>query len=131
MVCSSNHGADDCCWQVQFALWVHGNGLESLGHDLHVRMHPFQAPQCPADGLILGRFGKNAQDRNDALWCAAVAALFMDQMIGAGMCHLPCWCMAMDWQARGTSCMSGSIHFRPHDAQQVGWFWADLAKCEG
>ena len=92
MVCGSVHGADDWCWHVQFALLVCGDGLTSLGHDLHVRVHPFQAPQHPADGLVLGGFGRNSLDRNDASWCVALS---MEQMIGAGMFHLPCWCMAM------------------------------------
>ena len=96
-----------------------GNGLTSLGHDLHVMMHPFQAPQHPEDRLVLSGFGRNALDRNDALWCVA---LFMEEIVGAGMLHLPCWCMAMDGQARGVSCMSECIHFKPHDAQQVDWF---------
>ena len=54
---------------------MHGNGLTSLGHDLHARMHPFQAPQCPAGGLVSGGFGRNALDRNDVSWCVA---LFME-----------------------------------------------------
>ena len=58
MVCASVHGADDCCWLVLLVLWVFCNGLTSLEHDLHVRMHLFQAQQDPADGLVVGRLGK-------------------------------------------------------------------------
>ena len=61
--------------------------LTSLGRDLHVKMHPFQALQCPADGLDLGRFGKTAQDRNDTLWCVP---LVVELMIAADTFHLLC-----------------------------------------
>ena len=87
MVCTSVHRADDCCWLVPFGLWVHENELKSLGHDLHVKMHPFQAPQCPADGLVLGRVGKNEQDRNDTSW---VVPLSMEVMIADDTFHLAC-----------------------------------------
>ena len=66
MVSASVHGADDWCLHAPFDFWVHDNGLASLGHELRVRMHPFQALQHPLDGLALGRFGKNAEDRNEA-----------------------------------------------------------------
>ena len=72
---------------------MHDSGLVSLGHDLYVRIHPFQATQCPLDGLVLGRFSRNAQDRRDALWCLPLA---MELMIGAGMFHLTYGCAAMD-----------------------------------
>ena len=64
-----------------------------MGHDLHVRMHPFQAPEYPEDGLVLGRFHKNALDRNDAFWCVPLS---MELMIAAGMFHLACGGMALD-----------------------------------
>ena len=57
-MCTSVHGVDDSCWHIPFALWVRGIELTSLGHDLHVRVHPFQVTQCRADGLVSGRFGK-------------------------------------------------------------------------
>ena len=44
--CSSVYGADDWCWHIPCALWVHYNGLTSLRHDSHVRISAFQAPQC-------------------------------------------------------------------------------------
>ena len=72
---------------------MYENGLTSLGHDLHAMMHPFQAPQCPADGLVWGRFGRNAQDRSNALWCVALS---MELTIAADMVHLPCLCVAID-----------------------------------
>ena len=72
---------------------MHVNGLASLGHDLHVGMHPFQAPQCPADGLVLRRFDKNAQDRNDTSWDVPLS---MELMTGADTLHLACGCVAMD-----------------------------------
>ena len=58
MVYGSVHGADDWCWHVPFALWVHGNELASSDHELHVKMHPFQATWYPAGRLVLGTFGK-------------------------------------------------------------------------
>ena len=70
-----------------------GNGLTSLGHNLHVRMHPFQATQHPADGQVLGRFGKHALDGNDALGCVPLS---IELIIAAGTFHLPCGCVAMD-----------------------------------
>ena len=70
------------------------NRLISLRHDLDVRMHPFEAQQHPADRLLLGTFGKNAQDRNDTLW---VVHLSMELMIAAVVFHLPFGCMAMDY----------------------------------
>ena len=70
-----------------------GNGLISLGHDLHVRMHPFQASHHPADGLVLGTFHKNALDRNDAFWCVSLS---MELMIDADMFHLACGGMALN-----------------------------------
>ena len=73
---------------------MHGSELASLGHDLHVRMHPFQVPQCLKDGLVLGRFSRNTLNRNGILWCVP---LVMEMTIGAGMFHLSCGCVAMDW----------------------------------
>ena len=116
-MCASVNGAYDWCWHTPFVLWVHGNGFASLGHNLHVRMHPLQAPQCPADGLVLGRFGKHAQDRNDTSW---VMPLFAELMIGAGTLHLASAYVAMDWQTRGINYMSGYIPFRPHNTQHIG-----------
>ena len=58
MVYGSVHEADDWCWHVSFTLWVHGNGLASLGHELFLRMHPLQITWHPAGGLVLGTFGK-------------------------------------------------------------------------
>ena len=75
---------------------MHVNRLASVAHDLDVRMHPFQAPQHLLDRLAFGRFGKNAQDRNDALWCVPLS---MELMIGGGMFYLAFECAAMDQQA--------------------------------
>ena len=124
-MCDSVHGADDWCWRVSFAFWVCGNGFARLGRDLHVWMHPFQATQHPADGLVLGRFGKNALDGNDALWSVPLS---MELMVAASMLHLSCGCMSMDCQAWGVSCMPGCILFKPYSTQQIGWFRADLIK---
>ena len=96
MVCTSIYGVDDWYWHGLFAFWVHGNRSPSLRHDLHVRMHAFQATQHPTDGLSLGTFSRSAQDRNDALWCVPLST---ELMIAAGMFHLPCGCIAVDWQA--------------------------------
>ena len=125
MVCTSVHGPDDCCWHIPFALWVHGNGLASLRHNLHVRTHPFQAPQHPLDELVLGRFGKNALGGSDTLWCVPLS---IELIIAAGMFNLPCGCITMDWQAWGVTCASGCIPFRPHSTYWMGCTWADLAK---
>ena len=125
MVCASVHGADGWCWHVPFALWALGNGLISLGHDLHFSMHPFQAPQSPLDGPVLGWFGKNAQDRSDTLWCVRLS---MELMVGSIMLYLTSWCVAMCWQAWGMTSMSEHTSFRLHSGQQMGWFLADLAK---
>ena len=89
----SIHGPDDWCSHVPFASCMHGSAMVRLGHDLHVRMHPFQVPQHKSDGLGLGRFSKNAQHSGVALWCAALS---MELMIDAGMLHLPWWCVATD-----------------------------------
>ena len=124
-MCTCVHGADDWCWHAPFAFWVYGNGLTRLRHNFHIRMHPLWATQHPTDGLVWGRFGKDALDRNDTL---GSAPLSMDLMIGAGMLHLPCGCMSLNRHAWGMSCMPGCIPFRLHSAQQMGWFWADLAK---
>ena len=103
MVCASVHGADDWCWYIPFSfLLMHGNGLTSLGHDLHVSMHPFQATQHTLDGLVLGRFGKNAPDKNDTLWCVP---LFVELMIAAGMFNLACDFVAVSSQATVTTCL--------------------------
>ena len=59
MVCSCGHGADGCCWHVPFALWVYGHGLRSLGHNLHTGIHPFHAPEYPAEELDFGDFARN------------------------------------------------------------------------
>ena len=67
MVGTFVHGADDYCWHIPFTLWTHRNGLMRSEHDLHVRVHPFQAPQCPVDGLVLGRFGKT--QRTEMMYC--------------------------------------------------------------
>ena len=75
---------------------MHGSELASLGHDLHARMHPFQAPQQPADWSALGRFGKNTQDRNDTLSCVPLS---IELVIAADMFHLLFGCVAMDGQA--------------------------------
>ena len=72
---------------------MHGSGLASLGHSLCVRMHPFQAPQHPLDGLVLARFGKNAQDRSDTLLCVPLS---MELMNGAGMLNLSCGRVEID-----------------------------------
>ena len=88
MVFAPVHASDDWCWHVLFTFWVFGDILVSLRCDLCVRMHPFEAPQCQLDGLVLGRFGKNAQDRNDALRCVPLS---IELMIAAGTFHLPCW----------------------------------------
>ena len=56
MVCSCGHGADDCCWHVPFALWVYGHGMTRLDHDLCTGIHPFQAPEYPAEELDFGDF---------------------------------------------------------------------------
>ena len=58
MVCTSVLGVNDCYWYISFALWMRGNGLASLRHDLYIRMLPSVAPHHPLDGLVLGRFGK-------------------------------------------------------------------------
>ena len=92
-MCASIHGADDCCWYVPFTLWICGSGLASLGHDLHVRMHPVQATQYPLDGVVLGRFGRSAQDRSNALWCVPLS---MELTIGADMVCLPSVYVAVD-----------------------------------
>ena len=67
----------------------------------------------------------NMKDRNDTLRCVPLS---MELMIAASIFHLPCGCVAFDCQAWGMICMSGCITFRPHSTQQMGWFWADLAK---
>ena len=104
---------------------MHGNDLASLGHNLLVRMHPFQAPQCPADGLVLGRFGKNTQDRNDTLWCVPLS---MELMTGAGTFHLPCGCV-WEWSDKLGHELHVSMHpFQVHSAHWLGWLWSDLAK---
>ena len=89
---SSIHIAGDWCWFVRFALWVHSNGLTSLGHDLHVMMHPVQAPQHPLDGQVFGQIWANALDRNDTL----CVPLSIELMIAAGTFVLPFGCMTMD-----------------------------------
>ena len=70
--------------------------LASLRHDLHLRMYPFQAPHHHLDGLVFGRFGENAQDINDLLWCEPLS---MELVITAVMFPLPFGCIAIDWQA--------------------------------
>ena len=67
-----------------------------MGLELHLRMHPFQAPQHPADGLVLGRFGKKPQDGNDTLWHVLLS---IELMIIADLFHFLSGCVAMDWQA--------------------------------
>ena len=114
MVCASAHGADDCCYHAPFALWVHGNGFPTLGRELHVRMHPLQALQHPVDGLVLGRLGKIALDRNDTSWCVPLS---MELMIAAGLFHLPCGCMATDQQASSMAYLTGCVPFSGHIAQ--------------
>ena len=37
--------------------------MTSLKHDLHVRMHPFQAPPVPADDLVWGKFVGKIHER--------------------------------------------------------------------
>ena len=66
---------------------MHGNVLASLEYELHARMHPFQVPQFPARGLVLGRFSKNAQDRNDM---SRVVPLSTEVMIADDTFHLCC-----------------------------------------
>ena len=92
-MCTSVHGADDWFWHVLFALWICVNGLTSLGHDLCVRRHSFQSPQHPSDGLMLGRFGKYALNRNDTL---LFVPLSMELMIAGDTFHLPCGCIELD-----------------------------------
>ena len=104
---------------------MHNNGLSRLGHDLHVRMYPFQAPQHPLDGLVLDTFDKNTYDRTGAL---KQVPLSMEPMMGADVFHSPCGCMSVHWQAWGTTCMSGCIPFRPQSAERLTWFWAHLAE---
>ena len=58
MGCASVYGGGDYCWHIPFGLWVCVNGLTSLGHELYIMMHPFQAPHHLADGLVSGRFDK-------------------------------------------------------------------------
>ena len=93
MLCVSIHAPDDCCWPTLFALWVCGNGFTRLEHDLHVRMHPFQATQYPLARLVLGRLDKNELDKKVALWCAPLS---MELMIGADVFQLPCGCVVVD-----------------------------------
>ena len=93
MVCASVHGADACHWYLPFAFWMHGSGLASLVHDLHVRMHPSRVTKHPLDGLILGMFRRNARDKSEASWCAPLS---MDLMIGVGIFHLSCGYAATD-----------------------------------
>ena len=76
-------------------------------------------------GWLWADTGKNARGRNETLWCVPLS---MELIVAAGMFHLPCGCMAMDWQAWGMTGMSGCIPFRPHSTHWMGWFWADLAK---
>ena len=64
-----------------------------MEHDLHVRMHPFQAPQHPLGRLVLGRFSRSAQDKSDVLWSAPLSLELID---GASTFYLPCGCVAMD-----------------------------------
>ena len=46
-----------------------------------------------AGGLVLGRFGKTAQDRNTTLWCVPLS---MELTIPFGVFHFPFGHMKMD-----------------------------------
>ena len=120
MGCVYVHGADEWCWHVPFALWVCGNGLSSLGHDLHSMMHPFQAQETLSKWAGFGQIlQKYRQNINDAVWCMT---LFVELINGSGTLNFPCGCVTLDWQAWDVTYMAGCIPFRPHSTQQIGWF---------
>ena len=85
MVYASVHGADEWCWHILFALWVCGNELTSLGHDLHVTTHPFQGPTAPIGWAGFGQIWQNRLDRSDVLWCVPLCT---ELMSATGMFNL-------------------------------------------